>query len=546
MKKFALINGKVYVERGDFRQALYTEDGVIKLVGSNEEILAMAGEGCETIDAKGKTVIPGLNDAHLHFLFVGIGLSRVNTMGCKSLDELVERCRAFMAAHPEECKHGMFSMGYNEDLFTEGEKRAPNRYDLDKISTEVPVILSRACGHIAVTNSKALEMLDVKPGPLPDGGYPVFDENGEPTGAFNEAAYYPQRLLPEYSVEDYERLFMLGNRHAIECGVTSVQSNDLNKIVGNREDLKAAIDNVYKDGRADIRYHHQICFYSPEEFEKACASGEYFEIGKVGNPKMTNGPLKLFSDGSLGGRTATIREGYRDDPGNYGVSNIDQKDLMEFCRIADKYGVQVCTHVIGDKAIEDTMKAYESVLHYGEKVVNPCRHILMHCQITDAEMMQKIAEDDLIPCYQPIFLDYDMHIVESRCGKDLCSTSYAFGTADRLGIHQSFGTDSPVEDLDPFPGIYCAVTRKDKNGWPEGGWNPQECIDVYTAVDAYTAGSAYQEFAEDYKGRIKPGFLCDLAVLDKDIFTCDPMEIKDIRCDMTIIDGEVVYEREAR
>ena len=133
--------------------------------------------------------------------------------------------------------------------------------------------------------------------------------------------------------------------------------------------------------------------------------------------------------------------------------------------------------------------------------------------------------------------------MESRCGKELCSTSYAFGTADKMGIHQSFGTDSPVEDLNPFPGIYCAVTRKDKNGWPEGGWNPQECVDVYTAVDAYTAGSAYQEFAEQTKGRIKPGFLCDMAVLDTDIFTCDPMRIKDIQCDMTIIDGEVVFER---
>ena len=273
MKKLALINGKVYVERGDFRQAVYAEDGVIKAVGANDEILALAGSDAKVVDAAGKTVIPGINDAHLHFLFVGIGLSRVDTMGCRSLDELIRRCKDFMAAHPEECKHGIFSMGYNEDLFTEGPKRAPNRYDLDKISTEVPVIMVRVCGHIAVTNSKALEMLDVKPGPLPKGGYPVFDENGEPTGAFNEAAYYPQQLLPEFTVEDFERLFMLADAHAIECGVTSVQSNDLNQIVGNREDLHTAIDNVYKNNKAHIRYHHQICYYSPEEFEKDCASG---------------------------------------------------------------------------------------------------------------------------------------------------------------------------------------------------------------------------------------------------------------------------------
>ena len=544
MKKLALINGKVYVERGDFRQAVYAEDGVIKAVGSNDEILALAGADAKVVDAGGKTVIPGINDAHLHFLFVGIGLSRVNTMGCKSLDEIISRCKAFIAEHPEECRNGMFSMGYNEDLFTEGEKRSPNRYDLDKISTEIPVILARACGHIGVCNSKTLEMLNVKPGPLPGGGYPVFDGNGEPTGVFNEAVYYLQSVLPEFTVADYEHMFMLADHHALECGVTSVQSNDINQIVGNLDDLKAAISNVYKDGRAHVRYRHQVCYYDPEKFEEACRNGEFAATGDAaGNPRLKTGPLKLFGDGSLGGRTATIRGGYKDDPGNMGVPNITPEKMLAFAKIADKYGVQLCTHVIGDKAVEDCIKAYETVLHYGEKEVNPLRHILMHCQITDSEMMNTIRKDNLIPCYQPIFLDYDIHIVESRCGKELCSTSYAFGTADKLGIHQSFGTDSPVEDLNPFPGIYCAVTRKDKSGWPEGGWNPQECIDVYTAVDAYTAGSAYQEFAEDSKGRIKPGFLCDMAVLDTDIFTCDPMQIKDIKCDMTIVDGDVVFER---
>ncbi|MCR4804983.1 MAG: amidohydrolase [Clostridia bacterium] len=544
MRKTALINGKVYVERGDFREAIYAEDGVIKFVGSNEAVKAMAGPGAELIDAQGKTVIPGINDAHLHFLFVGIGLSQVNTMGCKSMDELIQRCRDWIEKYPQLCKNGLFSMGYNEDLFTEGEKRSPNRYDLDKISTDIPVILARACGHIGVCNSKTLEMLNVKPGPLPGGGFPVFDDKGEPTGVFNEAVYYLKGVMPTYTAKDYEEMFMLANQHALECGVTSVQSNDLNQIVGKREDLQTAITNVYASGKAKVRYRHQICYYEPSVFEEDCRSGAFWQIaGSANNPRITTGPLKLFGDGSLGGRTATIRGGYKDDPGNMGVPNITPEKMLAFAKVADKYGVQLCTHVIGDQAIEDCIKAYEAVLHYGEKDINPLRHVLMHCQITDREMMDTIRKDDLIPCYQPIFLDYDMHIVESRCGKDLCSTSYAFGTADKLGIHQSFGTDSPVEDLDPFPGLYCAVTRLDKKGWPEGGWNPQECIDVYTAVDAYTVGSAYQEFAENTKGRIKPGYLCDLAVLDTDIFTCDPVAIKDIKCDMTIIDGDVVFER---
>jgi len=145
--------------------------------------------------------------------------------------------------------------------------------------------------------------------------------------------------------------------------------------------------------------------------------------------------------------------------------------------------------------------------------------------------------------YQPIFLDYDMHAVISRCGEELSSTSYAFKTAEDLGIHVSYGTDSPVEDSNPFPNLYSAVTRKDKTGFPEGGFFPQECVDIETAIDAYTIGSAYNEFMEDRKGRIKPGFLADMVILDKDIFTCDPMEIRGILPVMTIVDGQIAWEK---
>ena len=158
-------------------------------------------------------------------------------------------------------------------------------------------------------------------------------------------------------------------------------------------------------------------------------------------------------------------------------------------------------------------------------------------------LLERIVKDDILALYQPIFLDYDMHAVISRCGEELSSTSYAFGTMARLNAKVSYGTDCPVEDCNPFPNIYSAVTRKDKNGWPEGGFFPKECVDVYTAIDAYTAGSAYAQFMENEKGRIKPGFMADMVMLDKDIFTCDPMEIRDILPVMTIVGGEIVYER---
>ena len=183
---------------------------------------------------------------------------------------------------------------------------------------------------------------------------------------------------------------------------------------------------------------------------------------------------------------------------------------------------------------------YEEVIGEGENVH---RNALVHCQITDRPMLERIAKSDILVMYQPIFLDYDMHAVISRCGEELTSTSYAFKTLADMGAHISYGTDSPVENCNPFPNIYSAVTRKDKNGWPENGFYGAECVPVEMAIDAYTLGSAYNEFKEMRKGRIKAGYLADMIVLDRDIFTCDPMEIRQILPLMTIVDGEIVYKK---
>lgn len=234
-----------------------------------------------------------------------------------------------------------------------------------------------------------------------------------------------------------------------------------------------------------------------------------------------------------------VRKEYEDDPGNFGVETTTNEEMDVLCKMAANAGLQVVTHVIGDAAIEAVVENYEKVSPAG----NPLRHSLVHCQITDKPLLERIAEDNILIQYQPVFLDYDMHAVVSRCGRELSSTSYAFKTARDLGIHVSYGTDSPVEDLNPFPNIYHAVTRKDKDGWPMFGFYPQEKVTVEEAIDDYTIGSAYCEFKEKLKGRIKPGYLADMVVLDKDIFTCDPDEIYDMEPVMTFIGGELVYQK---
>ena len=540
MSRLALKNGKIYVERGVFAQAVLMENGRVTAVGDNEDIADLA-EDARIIDCGGRTVIPGLNDSHLHLIQIGTRLSRAEIAGSSSIDDMIQRVKAFMAAHPEACARGLAATGWNQDLFRD-EKRMPNRYDLDRISTDIPIVLRRVCGHVATANSRALELLGMsqKPGRV-EGGTIEVDENGVPNGIFTEAAAgLPDSVLPQADLKDARRDFLTGAQYALSHGITSVQSNDAGNSSYPRDAVIDMISTLYQENGCPLRYRFQISFDSPEDLQQFIDAGGYARSLGADPDMLAFGPVKLFKDGSLGGRTGTMRQGYLDDPGNFGVETTTDGDMDAFCRIADQSGLQVVTHVIGDKAIGDVTGNYERVLRDGQ---NPLRHALVHCQITDRPMLERIVRDHIPVMYQPIFLDYDMHAVISRCGEALSSTSYAFKTVEELGGWVSYGTDSPVEDCNPFPNIYSAVTRKDKNGWPEGGFVPEECVDVARAVDAYTLGSAYNEFRERDKGRIKPGFLADMVVLDTDIFTCDPMKIRNILPVMTIVGGRIAWEK---
>lgn len=535
-------NAKVYLEREKFAEAVLVRDGIIAKVGTSDKLLKEAGKDCKKIDCQKKTIIPGLNDSHMHLLVLGESLQTVKLTNSKSIDEIIERCRKFIKENPELSKNGVFAIGWNQDLF-EGDKRIPNRHDADKISTEIPIILRRVCGHQMVSNTKAIEMLGIDGSSEQyEGGTFEIGEDGYPNGIFTEnACRHLRKVIPEFSLEDRERMAIEAMKHAVSFGVTSVQSNDLGAVVlGEKDKYFKMFCKIYEEGKGLLRYHHQITFQSPEELKEYAENGELVKGNYPEDSWVTLGPLKLFKDGSLGARTAMLENDYADDPGNRGEERFDEKYIEDLCKAADEHGMQIVTHVIGDAATNSVMKTYEKLIKDGK---NPLRHALIHCQITNREMLENIAEKNVLVMYQPIFLDYDMHIVESRCGKELASTSYAFNTLDKLGGKISYGTDCPVEGCNPFPNIYCAVTRKDLKGSPAEGFYPEECVDIYTAVDAYTEGSAYAEFMENKKGRIKEGFYADMVILDRDIFTVNPLEIKDIQPLLTMVGGKVVYEK---
>ena len=542
MSKTAFLNGKIYVDAGHFEEALLQENGIIRAVGTNGEILALCDWETEKIDCAGKTVIPGLNDSHMHLLMIGEVLNEPPIAGCKSVEDMVDICRQFAAEHPDMVKHGMHGQGWNQDLFEKGKVRLPNRDDLDRISTDYPIMLERVCGHTCALNSKALELLgitDETPVDFYEGGTIERFADGRVSGYLTENAVYEVRsVVPAAGPEQMRKELLCAMRYATEHGLTSVQSNDLGFMLPNSDENFQVYKDLYENAEASLRFRHQVCCLLERDLDDFLA-GEYARREEYDryNGWLTLGPLKMFKDGSIGARTALMRTPYLDDPGNTGIDSLEQSLMEALVQKAAANGLQCVTHAIGDKAVELTNRAYEKVLVNGK---NALRNCLIHCELTGADLLEAIQKSDTLIAYQPVFLQGDQYTMATRFSPELIRTSLACKTVIDMGIHASYGTDSPVEDSNPFANIYCAVNRKDLTGEPASGWNAHECVTVEQAIDAYTIESAYMEFAEEYKGRIKPGYYADLEILDTDIFTCDPMDILHILPELVMVGGEIV------
>lgn len=528
-------NGKIYLERERFAQAMLVSDGLIRAVGSDREILALPrANGREKVDLEGRTVVPGFNDSHLHILGVGQALSCVVLHGATAMEEIIQKGKDYLSSHTVRPGDVLLGRGWNQDYFTD-EQRVPTRWDLDKISTEVPIIYTRACGHMCVANSKALETAGItaQTQPLP-GGEIYKDENGEPNGQFSENAQAQiQAIVPGETPERIASMLTTAMAYAASCGVTSLQTCDI-----RRDAWKTVIDCyklLYKTNPNAVRTYHQSSFSDPVTYK------EFLDMGCVtgaGDDMFKFGPLKMFVDGSLGARTAYMREPYADDPSTRGIPTMTQEQVDEMVALADSHNCQVAVHCIGDAAIEMMLDAYDKVID-GRN--NKNRHAIIHCQITDKELVERFAEHDILAQVQPIFIHYDMNVVAERVGDELAKTSYAFGDMYRMGLHTSYGTDSPVENLNPYENLYCAVTRKRLDG--EKTYLPRQAVDIYDAIDQYTAGSAYTSFDEDKKGRIKEGYFADFVVLDRDIFTIPSDEIKNVQAVRTVLAGKTIFLR---
>ena len=519
------------------QSAVAVQDGIIQRVGGDEEILALKTAQTELVDLQGKTMLPGFTDSHMHLLSYGYSLEKVNFYSARCIDDLVDLAKDFLAKRPYLT--WMQGRGWNQEYWT--ENRFPNRHDLDRISTDIPMSFTRACGHIIAVNSKALEVMGVtKDTPDPFGGHIDKDEKGEPLGIFREAARdIVYNALPDLTVEDIKRMLKNGMEELVKAGITQVQTDDFEALPpGQYQKVLDAYHQLESEGALKVRIFEQCLLASKPLLDRFLSEGHY--TGE-GSPLFRVGPLKLMADGSLGGRTAYLARPYADDPSTEGIPVFTQEQLDELVLTAQKGDMMSAVHCIGCGAAEMTMHAIEAAQLACPKP--DLRHAIVHCQITDRPLLEKFAKLNVVAHIQPAFVDDDIPIVEARVGRELAETSYNWKTLQDSGVHIAGGSDSPVIDFSVMNGIYCAVTRQRLNGEPEGGWLPDQKLTVPEAVRAYTQGGAYASYDERVRGTIRNGKYADLVVLDRDIFAAAPEEIKDIKVEMTVLNGRLVYRR---
>lgn len=527
--KTAYINGVVYTGRNEFEKGFVVEDDKFIYVGNNDEAKSI---GEKVIDLNGKFVCAGFNDSHMHLLNYGHILNQAQFFDhTSSLKDMIDYLKDYVKSHPVNEGMWIKGRGWNQDYF-EDVKRMPSLSDLDEVSKDIPILATRVCGHCLVVNSKALEVLGIDENTICPSGGKIELQEGR---FYDNAMDLVYNAVPDPD-EDTIKQYILSACKALNAyGVTSSQSDDY---CAFRNVDTSIIDNAYKElekeGKLTVRVYEQANLTSLDALkkyiEKGCKTG-------VGSNMFKIGPLKMLGDGSLGARTAYMSKPYNDDPSTRGFSVFSQKEFDETISYANKNDMNVAIHTIGDACVDQVLEAIEKALK--EYPRDNHRHAIVHCQITRADQLDKIAKLKLHIFAQSIFLDYDINIVEDRVGKDLASTSYSWKSLMNKGVNVSNGTDCPVELPDALRGIECAITRctiKDH----KGPYLKHEAFTVSEAIDSYTIQSAIGSLEEDYKGLIKEGYLADFVVLESNPFEIDAFDIHKIKVLETYLGGKKV------
>lgn len=532
-----IINGKVFTNDPEkpFTEAVAMKDEVIIATGSTQEISAMSEQGVtRIIDAEGRLVLAGFNDAHVHFGPLDPDYIELRYITDPSV--ITEKVKEQVAkSKPGELIRGGH---WEHEMFT--DKQWPTKELIDKVSPDNPVVLSRTDGHSVLVNSYVLKASGItKDSSDPYGGEIVKDPiTGEPTGILKEnaeslikSAEVKIERSPE-EIKDREwQGYLKAMKEARELGVTSIQNAggaDFADYIRLKEagELTSRIDigaPVTDDTLRLGAYKKLISEYP--------SSGNWVRFGY----------LKGFIDGTIGSGTALMFEPFDDDKSTSGLSMMSYEELEKTIIAADKMGFQIGIHAIGDKGNNWVLNAYQKAREVNG--VRDSRHRIEHSQVLAKTDIPRFAQLGVIPSMQPTHCITDKRFCEKRIGTERSRGAYAWNSLKKTGARLAFGTDYSVEPLNPMEGLYAALTRKDRMGEDGNGWFPEEKITMEEAIYYYTVGSAYAQFMEDRKGMIKKGYLADIVILDKDLFNIPENEIMKTKVDYTITGGKVVFER---
>lgn len=509
------------------------------LVVDGERVFAVGGEdlaeeykatsSVTTIDLEGKTLLPGLIDAHGHVMGLGFQELQINLAGITSLEETLQALKEYSEANPE--LEWIIGRGWNQTLWE--ENRFPTAADLDQVIPDRPVWLSRVDGHAGWANSKAMQLAQVSSeSPDPDGGKVIRDTRGRPTGVLIDAAEgYVQRVVPESTREEQALALEAALALLSSYGVTSVhdagvgvETWELYKLFAEQGKLQARIYGMIS-GAGSI-------------FDQLSSEGP---IHSLYNDRLALRSVKLYSDGALGSRGAALIEDYHDDPGNKGLLFVGQEEMNAMTEKVVAKGYQANIHAIGDAANRQVINA----LGYAQELYprEDQRNRIEHAQIVALEDIGRFKELSLIASMQPTHATSDKNMAEDRVGSQRIKGAYAWQSFLQQGTVVASGSDFPVESANPFLGIYASITRKDVQGNPLNGWYPEEAMDRVQTLKSFTIDAAYAGFQEGVLGSLKPDKWADFIIVDQDIMMEPDSILWQTKVLQTWVAGKKVFDR---
>ena len=529
-------NGNVYTVNSNRpkAEAIAVKADRIVFVGSNLEAQRYVGSSTRVVDLMGKTVVPGMTDAHQHLSGVGFREMTLNLEGVTSLEDFLDKVKARVdQAKPGEwvTGRGWIETFWKPPVF-------PTRADLDRVAPDNPVLLTRADGHASVVNSAALKIAAIdKTTANPFGGEISKDkQTGEPNGMLLDVAQgLVRRHIPATTPADAERAIEQGVKRDTELGWTQIQDAG-----GSYQEVEL-YKKLYGEGKIKLRIYKAVHGPGPSAVQ-LLAEGP--TIGSFDH-RFTLRTIKVVSDGALGSRGAALLAPYSDAPDTSGFLTVKAAELRPMLQAALKQGIQVETHAIGDRAnrftLDEYEKAFKSVPPDQRKITEP-RWRIEHAQIVDAADIPRFAKLGVIASMQPSHAIGDLHFAPSRVGIPRLAGAYVWQSFIKSGVAVAGGSDAPVERGEPMIEFYAAVARKDQKGFSGEGWHPEEAATREQALKMFTIWPAYAAFEEKIRGSIEVGKLADFTILSADIMKIPEQEILKTRNMMTVINGEIVYE----